>query len=124
MPFAEKYIDHHQIRFYHRGEFELQTELGVLEVKAGDFVVIPLGLIYREVPKTNDNVVMIFETAAPIKPAEEEERKLNFDTKARLSWTPEARKAFLPDPNLAVYTSLYGAHIGIVPEQATRYVKK
>jgi homogentisate 1,2-dioxygenase len=52
------------------------------------------------------------------------EVKLNFDTKARLSWTPEAREAFLPDPQVAVYTSLYGAHIGVVPEQAIQYVKK
>jgi len=41
-----------------------------------------------------------------------------------MSWTKEATAAFLPDPHTAVYTSLYGAHIGILPEQALRHVKK
>jgi hypothetical protein len=42
----------------------------------------------------------------------------------RMSWTKEATAALLPDPHTAVYTSLYGAHIGILPEQALRHVKK
>jgi homogentisate 1,2-dioxygenase len=296
MPFAEKNADHHQIRFYHRGTFRLETELGALKVEAGDFVVIPQGLIYRETPETGDNAIVIFETDAVIKPAEElwdsvgftsffvdysamelpspagdgnasdvetevrvkfggeyhtltydfdpcrdvvgwlgdpviyrlnvwavpgagtshgflppptgavligedksfffnvmspkpfpttpapdgsygapahlndydevwfnhaadrapdtdghlwrlpptlphpglkrppeypenpvqhiHEVKLNFDTKARLSWTAEAKDGFLADPQVAVYTSLYGAHIGVVPEQAMSYVKR
>ena len=298
MPFAEKNADHHQIRFYHRGEFTLETELGALEVKAGDFVVIPVGVMYRETAKNGDKQVMIFESRAPIRPAEElwdtvgftsffadftlmvlpepvpqrdaaeievetevrvkfrgkyerlvfsfdplkdvvgwmgdpviyklkvwdipgmgtshgflpppsgavligenkefffnvmspkpmptspapngsygapahlndyeefwfnhrsdraptteghiwrlpamvvhpglkrppmypenpvkqiEEIKLNFDTKVALSWTDEARAAFLPDPHTAVHTSLYGAHIGVVPAEAMKHVKK
>jgi homogentisate 1,2-dioxygenase len=52
------------------------------------------------------------------------EVKLNFDTRACLSWTAEAKEAFLADPQVAVYTSLYGAHIGVVPEQAMNYVKR
>lgn len=295
MPFAEKNADHHQIRFYHRGTFQLETELGSLKVSPGDFVVIPKGLIYRETPETSDNAILIFETGAVIRPAEElwdsvgftsffvdyskmdvpspepvedndvetdvrvkldgayhtytydfdpckdvvgwvgdpviyrlnvwdvpgmgtshgflpppsgavllgedksflfnvmspkpfpttpaphgsygapahlndydelwfnhaadrapqtgghlwrlpptlphpglkrppeypdnpvehiHEVKLNFDTRARLSWTPEAKQAFLADPQVAVYTSLYGAHIGVVPEQAMDYVKR
>jgi homogentisate 1,2-dioxygenase len=297
MPFAEKNADYHQIRFYHRGSFQLETELGALKVEPGDFVVIPKGLIYRETPNTGDNAIVIFETEAVIRPAEDlwdsvgftsffidystmevpsptpaagdgadvetelrvkldgeyhtlaydfdpcrdvvgwlgdpviyrmnvwavpgagtshgflpppsgavllgedksfffnvmppkpfpttpapdgsygapahlndydevwfnhaadrapdtdghlwrlpptlphpglkrppeypenpvahiHEVKLNFDTKARLSWTPEAKEAFLADPQVAVYTSLYGAHIGVVPEQAMNYVKR
>jgi homogentisate 1,2-dioxygenase len=296
-PFLEKNSDHHQIRFYHRGEFELQTELGPLDIKPGDFVVIPIGMMFREVPKTKDNAIVIFESRAPIRPAEElwdsvgltfmatdytlmevptpqpgtkeeiavptevrvklrdqyerlvfdfdpckdvvgwlgdpviykfnvwnvpgmgsshgflpppsgavllgddrsffftvqmprpfpnvpapdgsygapahrndydefwfnhrsahaeeteghvwrlpptvvhpglkrppeypqnpveriQECKLNFDTRVRLSWTKEATAAFLQNPHTAVYTSLYGAHIGILPEQALRHVKK
>jgi homogentisate 1,2-dioxygenase len=297
MPFVEKNADFHQIRFYHRGEIELETELGNLTVGEGDFVVIPKGLLYRENPKTSDNVVVIFETEAVVEPAEDmwdsvgfssffvdyssrdlpspqaessegadvettvrvkldgkyetmtydfdpckdvvgwlgdaviyklnvwdvpgagtshgflppptgavllgddksfffnvmspkpfptepapdgsygapahlndydevwfnhaadrapdtnghfwrlpptlphpglkrppeypenpvekiREVKLNFDTRARLSFTPAAKKAFLEDPQVAVYTSLYGAHIGVVPEQALEYVKR
>ncbi len=72
MPFAESNADFHQIRFYHRGEFLLDTELGRLEVGAGDFVVLPKGLIYRETPlQSEGNAVLIFETAEPVEPAEE-----------------------------------------------------
>jgi len=68
MPFAEKNVDAHQIRFYHRGSFRLETELGPLEVEEGDFVVIPRGLIYRETPLSDDgsNAVFVFETTASI----------------------------------------------------------
>jgi len=52
------------------------------------------------------------------------ECKLNFDSRVRLSWTKEATAAFLQDPHTAVYTSLYGAHIGIVPDHALKHVKK
>jgi hypothetical protein len=31
-------------------------------------VVIPIGMMFREVPKTNDNSIIIFETRAPIRP--------------------------------------------------------
>lgn len=71
MPFSEKNVDAHQIRFYHRGRFLLETELGPLEVEPGDFVVIPRGLIYRETPHEPDgNVVYVFETEATIQLAE------------------------------------------------------
>ena len=71
MPFAEKNVDRHQIRFYHRGEFLLETELGPLKIRPGDFVVIPSNMIYRETPITDDNVILIFEVASPIRLAEE-----------------------------------------------------
>jgi len=71
MPFAEKNVDRHQIRFYHRGSFRLETELGPLDVEPGDFVVIPRGLIYRELPHDReDNFVYVFETEATIQLAE------------------------------------------------------
>jgi homogentisate 1,2-dioxygenase len=72
MPFAELNADYHQIRFYHRGEFLIETELGRFEVEPGDFAVIPKGLVYRETPRQADgNAVLIFETAEPAEPAEE-----------------------------------------------------
>ncbi|HKZ14308.1 MAG TPA: 3-keto-5-aminohexanoate cleavage protein [Solirubrobacterales bacterium] len=71
MPFAEKNADFHQIRFYYRGRFRLETELGALEVEEGDFVVIPKGLLYREDPHGDDNAVVIFETRSPVVLAEE-----------------------------------------------------
>ena len=61
MPFCEKNTDFHQIRFYHRGTFEIDTELGPLSAGPGDFVVVGKGLVFRERPLTDDNVVLIFE---------------------------------------------------------------
>jgi homogentisate 1,2-dioxygenase len=72
MPFAEKDVDFNQIRFYHRGRFVLETELGELELGEGDFAVIPRGLVYRERPlEQEDNAVFIFAVDAAIKLAEE-----------------------------------------------------
>jgi homogentisate 1,2-dioxygenase len=72
MPFAEKDVGFNQIRFYHRGEFTLETELGPLDAKPGDFVVIPKGLVYREQPVTTEgNAVFIFAVDANVLLAEE-----------------------------------------------------
>lgn len=72
MPFAERDIDLHQIRFYHRGAFRVETELGPLDVAEGDFVVIPKGLAYREHPAAGDgNSVFVFGVDATVHLAEE-----------------------------------------------------
>lgn len=95
MPFAEKNVDRHQIRFYHRGSFLLETELGVLETGPGDFVVIPRGLIYRETPRTTeDNYVYVFETEATIQLAE----KL-WDSVGYASLLVDYSEMVLPDPS-------------------------
>ena len=71
MPFAEKNVDFHQVRFYDRGRWLVETELGALEAEPGDFVVLPKGLIYRERPlQSEGNVAWVFETASPVQPAE------------------------------------------------------
>jgi homogentisate 1,2-dioxygenase len=70
-PYAERNADFHQIRFYHRGNTLLETELGSMEVEPGDFVVIPKGLIFRERPHTEENAVLIFETRESVITAEE-----------------------------------------------------
>jgi len=72
MPFAEKDVDFNQIRFYHRGRFMLETELGEMEIGEGDFAVIPRGLVYRERPLEQEgNAVFVFAVDAAIKLAEE-----------------------------------------------------
>lgn len=72
MPFAERDVDLHQIRFYHRGAFRLETELGALDVSDGDFAVIPKGLAYRETPVAGEgNVIFVFGVDAAILLAEE-----------------------------------------------------
>jgi homogentisate 1,2-dioxygenase len=72
MPFAEKDVDFNQIRFYHRGNFMLETELGPLNVSEGDFVVIPRGIAYRERPLDPEgNAVVVFSVDTAIRLAEE-----------------------------------------------------
>jgi homogentisate 1,2-dioxygenase len=71
MPFCEKNTDYNQIRFYHRGEFAVDTELGPLTASPGDFIVVGKGLVFRERPSTDDNVVLIFEVADEIMCADE-----------------------------------------------------
>jgi homogentisate 1,2-dioxygenase len=72
MPFSEKDVDRHQIRFYDRGSYALHTELGSLAIEPGDFVVIPRGLAYREAPQAGEgNRIFVFETEAPIVLAEQ-----------------------------------------------------
>jgi homogentisate 1,2-dioxygenase len=67
MPFCEKNTDYNQIRFYHRGEFAVDTELGPLSASPGDFVVIGKGLSFRERPTSgDDNVILIFEVEEEI----------------------------------------------------------
>ena len=51
------------------------------------------------------------------------EMKLNFDTSATLEWTDVARTRFLPDPQYSLYTSMAGTHIGVVPEDAKKFIK-
>jgi len=94
MPFVERNADFHQIRFYHRGEFLLETELGEIEVSAGDFVVIPKGLIYREVSASDDNAIAIFETATAVTPAEE-----LWDSVGFTSFFVDYSSMALPEPN-------------------------
>jgi homogentisate 1,2-dioxygenase len=94
MPFAEKDVDFNQIRFYHRGEFRLETELGALDVAQGDFVVIPRGLVYRERPLSPDgNAVFIFETDAAILLAEE-----LWDSVGFTSFMTDYSKMEVPEP--------------------------
>lgn len=69
-PFAERNADYHQIRFYQKGDVLLETELGPLEVGPGDFVVIPRSITFREVPKGEDNLILIFETRDQVHTAE------------------------------------------------------
>jgi hypothetical protein len=42
--------------------------------------------------------------------------KVNFDTKAELEWTAEARAALFDDPRAGNYTSFSGIPLEAVPE--------
>jgi homogentisate 1,2-dioxygenase len=78
MPFAEKNVDFNQIRFYQKGRFRLETELGPIDVEPGDFVVVPKALMYREIALTDENVVVIFEVERSVALAEKLQDQLGF----------------------------------------------
>jgi hypothetical protein len=52
------------------------------------------------------------------------EIKINFDTTARLTWTPQAKTALLPDPTTAVHTSYYGSHAGVAADEALEQMRR
>jgi hypothetical protein len=100
--------DYDEVWFNHASEFAPDTN--------GDLWLLPRTIPHpglKRAPEYPDN---------PVKQIEE--LKLNFDTKDKLRWTQAGLSVLFPDPQVALYTSLYGAHIGVVPEAATRYVKK
>ena len=79
-PFSDRHVERHQIRFYHQGEYLLETEFGPLKVGPGDFAVIPFGIIYRELPLNpgTPGTILIFEVDEPVKLAEELWDKVGF----------------------------------------------
>jgi homogentisate 1,2-dioxygenase len=79
-PFAEKNVDRHQIRFYHVGNYVLETEFGPLPVGPGDFVVIPANVVYREVPVQagDPGAIVIMESEHHISLSEELWDKVGF----------------------------------------------
>lgn len=106
MPFSEKNVDRHQIRFYDRGEFDVQTELGALAVEPGDFVVIPRGLAYREAPRGgSDNRIFVFETEAPIVLAEQ-----LWDSVGFASLFVDYSEMELPEPDPAPASTVESEH--------------
>ncbi|MGW0575845.1 hypothetical protein ACWD25_07705 [Streptomyces sp. NPDC002920] len=60
----------------------------------------------------------------PNPPRQVNEMKLNFDTKSKLRWTEAARATWFPDPQVHLYTSLYGTLVGLVPEEAKQASRK
>ena len=46
--------------------------------------------------------------------------RINFDTKAALTWTAEARAALFADPMVAKYTSFFGAPLKAAPPKVQR----
>jgi homogentisate 1,2-dioxygenase len=48
--------------------------------------------------------------------------RINFDTKAPLWWTAEAREALFEDPVVAKYTSFFGVPLKAAPEEVCRRV--
>lgn len=55
-----------EILFVHEGQGELHAEHGVLDVKRGDYLVIPRGVMYRFENLSRDNRFFIIESTSPV----------------------------------------------------------
>lgn len=62
MPFYYRNADGDDLWFVHRGEGTLETELGPLNFRPGDYLVVPKGITYRVVPRTSDNYFLVLES--------------------------------------------------------------
>ena len=55
-----------EVIFIHEGKGTLESQLGYLNFTEGDYIVIPRGIIYKLVHKTDEARYLIFETTGPI----------------------------------------------------------
>ncbi|MBS1516887.1 MAG: homogentisate 1,2-dioxygenase [Bacteroidetes bacterium] len=55
-----------EVIFVHEGKGTLQTNLGYLKFREGDYIVIPRGVIYKLVHETENARLLVFESSGPI----------------------------------------------------------
>ena len=61
-----KNADADEVIFIHRGTGKVKTQLGNIEFKYGDYIVIPRGMIYQIYFDSSDNKLLIFQSFHPI----------------------------------------------------------
>ena len=61
-----KNADADEVIFIHRGTGKVKTQLGNIEFKYGDYIVIPRGMIYQIYFDTSDNKLLIFQSFHPV----------------------------------------------------------
>lgn len=66
MPFAYRNIDGDEVIHVQEGEGVLHTELGPLDFRKGDYLVVPKGITYRLSPSTRQNAFYIVQTSQPV----------------------------------------------------------
>ncbi|MGB8406084.1 MAG: homogentisate 1,2-dioxygenase [Mycobacterium sp.] len=59
MPFFARYVDGDVLSFVHQGAGLLETEFGPLRYREGDWVYLPKGCTWRQVPDTQTTMLMI-----------------------------------------------------------------
>jgi homogentisate 1,2-dioxygenase len=100
--------DYDEIWFKHESEFSAET----------------VGHLWN-LPRTIPHPGLRAPAEYPENPVRQiREMQFNFDTKAPIVWTEEAKAAWFPDPQIRLYTSLYGTHVGAVPEEATKFAER
>lgn len=59
MPYFARYVDGDLLSFVHTGSGLLETEFGPLRYRAGDWVYIPKGCTFRQIPDAESTLLMI-----------------------------------------------------------------
>ena len=65
MPYAYRNTDADTLYFVHRGSGSFATEFGRLPYEAGDYVLIPKGVSYRQLPDS-DALLLVIESPSPL----------------------------------------------------------
>lgn len=96
--------DYDEIWFQHASEFMPES--------AGDLWCLP-----RTIPHPGLKKEVAF---PPNPPRRINEMKINFDTKSHLKWSEAAKALWFDEPQVDLYTSLYGTHVGLVPDESKK----
>lgn len=81
MPFAFRNTDGDLLYFVHKGEGVFATEFGPITYEPGDYILLPKGTTFRHMPKSDDGVFYVTQSAQPINFSEHEQvgRHVPFD---------------------------------------------
>jgi homogentisate 1,2-dioxygenase len=66
MPYCLRNIDGDLLYFVHRGSGVFATEFGPLAYGPGDFIHIPKGITFRQLPEAGESYCVVLESQAPI----------------------------------------------------------
>ncbi|HVF20586.1 MAG TPA: homogentisate 1,2-dioxygenase [Mycobacteriales bacterium] len=66
MPYAVRNADADEVVFIHHGAGVLQTDFGPLDYAAGDYLVLPRGVVHRWVPDGTESFLLVVESTAAV----------------------------------------------------------
>jgi homogentisate 1,2-dioxygenase len=70
MPYAYRNLDGDLLHFVHKGTGAFATEFGQLLYEPGDYVLIPKGITFAQLPDPGDQLMLVVESPAPLALAE------------------------------------------------------
>jgi len=70
MPYAYRNNDGDLLHFVHKGTGIFATEFGRLAYEPGDYVLIPKGITFAQMPDPGDQLLLVVESPAPLALAE------------------------------------------------------
>jgi homogentisate 1,2-dioxygenase len=72
MPYCYRDVTGDLLYFVHRGRGVFATEFGPLAYEPGDWVLLPKGTTFRQLPEPGDSLLMVVESPQPLRLAEHE----------------------------------------------------